>query len=140
MRAILDNNILISALLSPLGAPAHILDAWERKRFTLIACNDLINELRDVAGRPFFRERLRAGAAELLAVSIQDLAFYCHELPARPVAPDPKDSYLVALAEAGEAEYLVTGDKELLGLGSHKATRIVSARDFAALFDTGANP
>ena len=63
MRAILDNNILISALLSPLGAPAHILDAWERKMFTLIVCDDLINELRDVAGRPFFRERLRAGAA-----------------------------------------------------------------------------
>lgn len=140
MRAILDNNILISALLSPLGAPAGILDAWERKLFTLIACDDLINELRDVAGRPFFREKLRAGAVELLAVSIQDLAFYCRDLPAGPVAPDPKDSYLPALAEAGEAEYLVTGDKELPALGSHKTTRIVSAREFAALFEVGANP
>jgi predicted nucleic acid-binding protein len=61
MRAVLDNNILISALLSPLGAPAQILDARERKLFTLIACDDLINELRDVACRPFFRQRLRAG-------------------------------------------------------------------------------
>lgn len=140
MRAILDTNILISALLSPLGAPAHILDAWERKLFTLISCDHMINELRDVAGRPFFRKKLRAGAVELLAVSIQDLASYCHDLPAGPAAPDPKDSYLLALAEAGDAEYLVTGDKELLGLGSHKATRIISAREFAALFDPGANP
>ena len=137
MRAILDNNILISALLSPLGAPARILDAWEQKLFTLIACDELINELRDVSGRSFFRARLRAGAVELLAISIQDLALYCHDLPTGPVTPDPKDSYLLALAEAGEADYLVTGDKKLLALDRHKTTRIVSAREFAALFDGG---
>ena len=75
--------------------------------------------------------------AEVLAISIQDLASYCEDLPSDPVAPDPKDSYLLALAEAGQAEFLVTGDKELLALGSHKTTRIVSAREFAAMFDLG---
>jgi hypothetical protein len=55
MRLILDTNILLSALLSPLGAPAKLLDAWERKKFTLVACDALIAELREVAGRPFFR-------------------------------------------------------------------------------------
>jgi predicted nucleic acid-binding protein len=64
MRIILDTNILLSALLSPLGAPAKLLDAWERKRFTLVACDALIGELRDVAGRPFFRARLRARLRE----------------------------------------------------------------------------
>lgn len=39
MRLILDTNILLSALLSPLGAPAKLLDAWERKAFTLVACD-----------------------------------------------------------------------------------------------------
>jgi len=135
MHAILDANIMLSALLSPLGAPAKILDAWERKLFTLVACDEHIAELRDVAGRPFFRARLRPGMAELLAISIHDLASYYWDLPSGPVAPDPKDSYLLALAEAGEADYLVTGDKELLALGRHKATRIVSASDFAALFE-----
>ena len=42
MRLILDTNILLSALLSPLGAPAKLLDAWERKTFTLVACDALI--------------------------------------------------------------------------------------------------
>src|ERR1035441_4397982 len=41
MRLILDTNILVSALLSPLGAPAKLLDAWERKTFTLVACDAL---------------------------------------------------------------------------------------------------
>ena len=73
MRLIFDTNILISALLSPLGAPAQLLDAWERKRFSLVACDAHIAELRDVAGRPFFRARLRASVAELLAAHRQSL-------------------------------------------------------------------
>jgi uncharacterized protein len=125
MRLILDTNILLSALLSPLGAPAKLLDAWERKRFTLVACDALIAELRDVAGRPFFRARLRASAAELLAAGLRDFSFFCRDLPSG-VAPDPKDSYLLALAEASQAEFLVTGDKELLSLKQHKSTRIIT--------------
>ena len=51
--------------------------------------------------------------------------FFCRDLPSGPIAPDPKDSYLLALAEASEAEFLVTGDKELLSLKQHKSTRII---------------
>ena len=46
---------------------------------------------------------------------------------------DSADDFLLALSEAGKADYLVTGDKSgLLVLDRHKATRIVSAREFAA--------
>ena len=126
MRLILDTNVLLSALLSPLGAPAKLLDAWERKMFTLVASDVLIEELRDVAARPFFRSRLRASASELLGAGLRDFSFYCRDLPSGPIAPDPKDSYLLAMAEAGHADFLVTGDKELLSLKHHKSTRIVT--------------
>jgi uncharacterized protein len=126
MRLIVDTNILISALLSPLGAPAQLLDAWERKRFTLVACDALIAELRDVAGRPFFRTRLRGSVAEVLAAGLRDFSFFCRDLPSGSVAPDPKDSFLLALAEASQSEFLVTGDKELLSLRQHRSTRIVT--------------
>jgi putative PIN family toxin of toxin-antitoxin system len=126
MRIILDTNILISALLSPLGAAAKLLDAWERKTFTLVASGALIAELREVAGRPFFRARLRASAAELLAAGLRDFSLYCRDLPSGPIAPDPKDSYLLAMAEASQAEFLVTGDEELLSLKHHKTTRIIT--------------
>jgi predicted nucleic acid-binding protein len=50
-------------------------------------------------------------------------------------SPDPTDDFLLALSEAGKADYLVTGDKTgLLALARHQATRIISARDFMALF------
>ena len=131
MRLILDTNILLSALLSPLGAPAKLLDAWERKKFTLIACDALVEEFRKVSTRPFFRARLRASAAELLAAGLRDFSLFVEtsawqDLRSRPVAPDPKDSYLLVLAEVGEAEFLVTGDKELLELRHQKSTFIIT--------------
>ena len=55
-------------------------------------------------------------------------------LPRVQRAPAPTDDFLLAMAEAGNAEYLVTGDKSgLLALARHQNTRIVSARYFAAL-------
>ncbi|MBI3210326.1 MAG: putative toxin-antitoxin system toxin component, PIN family [Candidatus Solibacter usitatus] len=126
MRLILDTNVLVSALLSSSGAPAKLLDAWERKTITLVSCDALIAELRDVLSRPFFQARVRSSVAELLAAGLRDFSLFCGELPAGPVAPDPKDSFLLALAEPGEAEFLVTGDKELLALKRHRSTRIVT--------------
>ena len=67
MRVILDTNVLLSGLLISRGAPAKVLGAWERQLFTLVACDALIEEFREVASRPFFRARLRASAVELLA-------------------------------------------------------------------------
>lgn len=125
MRLILDTNILLSALLSPQGPPAKLLDAWERKMFSLVACNALIAELRDVASRPYFHAKLRESAAELLAAGIRDFLFFCRDLPSGPIAPDPKDSYLLALAEVSLADFLVTGDKKLLELKRYKSTRII---------------
>jgi hypothetical protein len=126
MRLILDTSILLSALLSPLGAPAKLLAAWERKTFTLVTSEALVAEFRDVASRPLFRSRLRASAVELLAAGLQDFSFHCRHLPAGTVAPDPKDSYLLAMAQASQAEFLVTGDKELLSLKQYGSTRIVT--------------
>jgi uncharacterized protein len=130
MRLILDTNILISALLSPQGAPGKLLDAWERKKFTLVACEALVGEFREVAGRPFFRTKLRDSTAELLAAGLRDFSLFCRDLPSGPAAPyfarDPKDSYLLALAEVSHADFLVTGDKQLLVLRHHKSTRIVT--------------
>ncbi|HVO81740.1 MAG TPA: putative toxin-antitoxin system toxin component, PIN family [Terriglobales bacterium] len=126
MRIILDTNVLLSGLLIAHGAPTKLLDAWERSRFTLVSCKDLITEFREVASRPFFKAKLRASAVELLAAGLGDFSLFCDDLPPGPVAPDPKDSYLLALGEASAADFLVTGDKALQSLKRHKSTRIVS--------------
>jgi hypothetical protein len=126
MRVILDTNVLLSGLLIAEGTPAKLVEAWERNLFTLVACEDLIAEFREVVARPFFKARLRASAVELLAAGLRDSSLFFGDLPRGPRAPDPKDSFLLALAEASAADFLVTGDKELQALKQHKSTRIVS--------------
>jgi putative PIN family toxin of toxin-antitoxin system len=126
IKIILDTNVLLSALLSPVGPPAQLLEAWERKKFIVVACEALIAELRDVTSRPFFQARLRVSTVELLAAGLRDLSEFCADLPQEVVAPDAKDSFLLALAEAAHADFLVTGDKELLALKHHGSTRIIT--------------
>jgi hypothetical protein len=126
MRLILDTNVLLSAQLSPRGAPAKLLAAWEHKRFTLVISNELLAEPREVLARPFFRERLRRSDAELFAVTLHDLALCYPKPPPSGIARDAKDSFLLALAAASEASFLVTGDKGLLALKRHSVTRIVT--------------
>ena len=58
-------------------------------------------------------------------------------LPRLEIAPDPDDNYLPALAEAGEAQFLVTGDKPLLSLKRHKSTRIVTPTALLELLKEG---
>ena len=66
---------------------------------------------------------------------IKKLAEEIGPLPRVKRSPDPNDDFLLALSEAGQADYLVTGDKSgLLLLDRHKTTQILSARKFAALF------
>jgi predicted nucleic acid-binding protein len=71
-----------------------------------------------------------------LVNQLKELAEIVGSLPRVKRSPDSTDDFLLALSEAGKADYLVTGDKSgLLVLAVHRATRIVAARDFAALFD-----
>jgi predicted nucleic acid-binding protein len=55
VRAVLDPNVLISALISPAGAPREIVTAWTHGSFDLIASPLLLDELHDVLARPRFR-------------------------------------------------------------------------------------
>ena len=63
------------------------------------------------------------GSAIRTVAATSFLAGTCPPVPSRR---DPKDSYLLALAEASQAEFLVTGDKELLSLKQHKSIRIIT--------------
>lgn len=135
MRAVLDTNILVSALISPAGNPAGIYNAWEQGRFTLLTCAEHLDELQATLQKPRVAELIKPYKAGRIVNLIRKLAENIGRLPRVKRSPDPGDNFLLALAEAGKADYLVTGDKSgLLALAHHKATRIITARDFAALF------
>jgi putative PIN family toxin of toxin-antitoxin system len=134
MRVVLDTNILISALMIQTGIPAAIYRAWQEGDFTLLTCAEHLDEVRATLRKRAVAECIKPYTAGGLVNELKELAVIIGSLPRVERSPDPTDDFLLALSEAGKADYLVTGDKRgLLSLGHHKTTRIVSARSFAAL-------
>ena len=130
MRVVLDTNILVSALIAPAGNPAAIYSAWVDGKFTLLTCAAHLDELLATLQKPRVAELVKPYKAGRLVNQIKRLAEDAGPLPPVNRSPDPADDFLLALCEAGNADYLVTGDKSgLLALHRHKATRIVSASE-----------
>jgi uncharacterized protein len=129
MRIVLDTNVLVSGLLSATSPPSELLVYWRQGRFRLLCCEEQLEEVRRVTRYPKIRERLVPAIAGRLVNELRGLADMVDRLPALDVSPDPWDNYLLALAQEGRADYLVTGDKsDLLSLGRHRETPIVTVR------------
>ena len=134
MRLVIDTNILISALLAGTSLPAHLIVLWREGRFDLLTSADQLDELMRVTRYPKIRERLAPALAGRLINELRDIAVVVKNAPVVTVSPDPYDNYLLAMAAAGSADFLVTGDKrDLLALKLYEGTKIVTVRDFLIL-------
>ncbi len=136
MRVILDTNVLLGALISPFGPTDAIYRAWRAARFELLTSSDQLEELRRVSRYPKLRTILPAHRVGTMVNNMQR-AIALGTLPVLPDSMglnDPNDVFLLAMALAGEADYLVTGDRRsgLLERGSAGRTRIVSPATFCA--------
>jgi len=135
MRVVLDTNILVSGLLVQLGHSAAIYRAWQEGHFALLTCAEQLDELKATLHKPAIAARIKPYNAGRLVNALTELTEIIGPLPRVERSPDPADDFLLGLSEAGRADYLVTGDKSgLLVRKRHKGTRIVSARDFGALY------
>lgn len=112
-RAVLDPNVLIAWIISPLGAPASLLRSWRLGEFDVVLCPMLMDELRLALAYPRVRQRVSEEEAarlldsfELAALQVEDP----QEVPA--VCRDPNDDYLFALASM-HADVLVSSDKDI---------------------------
>lgn len=128
MRAVLDANVLISAILSPRGAPAALLVAWQSGAFELIASPLLLAEL----GRALAYPKLLRLVPAADAGAYIDWLTRSARVVADPAGPplvrsvDPADDYLIALA-AAERAVLVSGDAALTTLADRIPVRSPAA-------------
>ena len=133
MRAVLDVNVLISAVLAPNGSPARIVSAWLDGRFELVISIQLLAELERTMNYPKLRDRI--GSHQITQViEFLHRGAELIEDPQNPLAlsPDPDDDYLIALARVANA-LLVSGDGHLLGLAD--SLPIYSPSSFFMLID-----
>jgi uncharacterized protein len=131
---LVDTNILVSALTNPHGLPAQFLDAWRGARYELITSRDQL--LGEVARRPELRKYVIPARAGRFMDDLREFAIVLTRLPRVDRSHDPGDNFLLAMAEASGAEYLVSGDKrDVLTLQIHDRTRIVTTRQLLALLN-----
>lgn len=129
MRVILDCNIWISFLLSKQDCllKRMLMDT----RFDIYVCEELLSEIINVARRDKIRKRVSENELQQL---LKIIDAFCIKTTISQIAEsiirDPKDVYLLSLAETIDANCLVSGDKDLTDLNLHLKTRIVKLADF----------
>ena len=139
-RAVLDTNVVLSALVFPGGRLARLRRGWQQPSFQPLVSAATIEELVRALAYPKFKLSLD-DRRELLS----DYLPYCATVtipsrpPRTPPCRDPSDVDLLQLAVVGNAEYLVTGDKDLLGVSGRTTYRIVAGETFLRLLDVAAS-
>ncbi len=132
-RVVCDVGVVISGLLSAAGPPGRLLDRWRDGEFDLIVSPRWLAELARVLERPKIARYLVAGDAAELLSAIRIQAEWMDDPPAETgLTPDPADDYLVSLARATGADYLVSGDAHLTGLVD-PSPPVLTPREFEEL-------
>ena len=133
LRVLCDTNVIISGMFSS-GIPNQIYQAGTRQgKFLFLRAQPLIDELRRVMQYPYFAERIQRAELEIDGLLYD---FVNASLPATlatippDIIRDPKDLHLLAAAVGGQADYLVSGDKDLLVLASYAGIPIVTPAQF----------
>jgi uncharacterized protein len=137
MRVVLDNNTLVSAFLWQ-GTPAQLFDRLEDINATFLCTESLFTELSDVLSRPKFAKRfvaLSLTPEEILADYLQDVEMVQPASIPVGVVRDKDDEAVLACAVGGEAEYIISGDRDLLSISSFQGISIITAKQCLDLLD-----
>lgn len=141
LKAIFDTNLLLSVIIVPGSIPDKFIDDWKRNFFILLISPQLIAEFEDVISREKFLKNyanFKENSTELLtylkaaAELVEPLSE--NDLPLH--SRDPKDDFVLAAALGGNADYLVSGDEDLLTLRKHRfldKLKIITPREFLEL-------
>jgi putative PIN family toxin of toxin-antitoxin system len=137
VRAVLDVNVLISALLSPGGGPATLVLRWLAGDYELVVSDQLLAELERALAYPKVLSRIPAKDARRFVDGLRRSAHVIADVEDPPRrSSDPGDDYLLALAETASA-VLVSGDRHVLDLGGRLPVQ--SAHEFLRSLDEEAS-
>ena len=135
MKIIIDTNLWISFLIG--HQTQFVRRILTDMRFDVYVCSRLIEEIRDVAGREKLSKYVSGNDIDDLLTIIN--AFCRFSTIEKEVAPnairDPKDLYLLALADTIGADYIVSGDADLTELGMYNQSYIVKLADFKQIMN-----
>jgi putative PIN family toxin of toxin-antitoxin system len=132
MKVVIDTNIWISYLLGSLlqGMDEKILS----KEIKVVVSEEMLKELSEVASRPKFKNILTVRRIKELFSLLDSYAIVVSPSQKVNACRDKKDNFLLEIALEGKADYLITGDEDLLVLDPFHNTKIVKPKDFEGIF------
>jgi len=137
MRAVLDTNVVVSGVIKEEGSSGQILRLFfQERKFIAVTSLDILAEIREVLRRDKIRkyhawtdEQIDTFVAFLYTQSIVTEG----QLTVDIVTRDREDNKFLACAQEGNADYIVTGDNDLLQVNSYEGTRIIPPAAFLAI-------
>jgi putative PIN family toxin of toxin-antitoxin system len=133
LRAVFDTNVLVAAFVTE-GICSKILMRGRKRQFHLITCPVILREFQHVLIKKFSVTRDEAQSALKIIIEVMH-SIVRPSQSVQGICRDPDDDAILACALGAGADYLVTGDMDLLELKIYKGIRIVTPRDFELLFD-----
>ena len=128
IKVVFDTNIWISFLIGKrLQFLEHLIS---EQRIDIILTDQIFFEIKEVTKRPKFQKYFPAEKVEDLIALLKIICINKRITHKNFLLKDEKDNFILDLIEASNAEYLVTGDCELLNLGKFKNTKIITPSDF----------
>ena len=137
-RAVVDTNILIRALIKPQGTVGPVLTRLRDGDYTLLYAEPLLDELVAKLALPRIRDKYHLTNDDVETVLALILLRGEPVVPQRRITAcrDPKDNVVLEVAVAGEADYIVTGDDDLLVLHPFEGIPIVGPAEFLKALET----
>lgn len=139
LRAVVDCNVYVSAIIRPEGPPGRIIERFVRaSAFDLVLSPAIRDEVLGALNYPKVRKSIRREVdPELWFEDILLLArLVAGDYQVTGVSEDPDDDIYLAAAIEGRCSYIVSGDPDLLRLGEHEGVRILTPRVFVTLLET----
>ncbi len=131
LRVVLDTVAFVRALINPHSRSGRLLSEFS-DRFKIIVSKPTAQELLEVIQRPELTRKYRSLAtiSPRQVIDLLSRADFVEIGNPPPIARDPKDDMFVATALAGQADYLVSEDKDLLALGDAAGVSIIDTQTF----------
>ena len=133
IRVVLDANILVSGTIVTGGISSRLINAARARQFILVTSQPLIDEVLRTLSRDRIRRRYDITADEITRLRLlleHEAVLTALTVQVHGVATHPEDDLILATALSGQADYLVTGDRQLLNRGTYQRVSILSPRAF----------
>ncbi len=130
-KAIIDTNVFISGIIYG-GNPRKIVNFWLDKKLILCLSPELKAEILNKLGKKFL---LPSESLTFIEKSLDTYSLKYVPKVKLTICQDPKDNFLLELAQVARADFLITGDKDLLTLKKYKNTKIVSPGEYLQILE-----